>query len=48
MSDFPNDPGALNVCGFGYDHDFRLIDERDGCRSYECRECGAEILEEDG
>ncbi len=37
------------VCGESYDHDLRLIDERDGWRTSECRECGAEIIEdEDG
>lgn len=36
-----------DVCGFTYDHDLRLIGERDGWFTYECRECGAEIFEED-
>ena len=36
-----------DVCGESYDHNLRLIDERDGCRTYECRTCGAEIFEDD-
>ena len=35
------------VCGESYDHRLELLDERDGMRTYECRECGAEIWEED-
>lgn len=35
------------ICGESYDHTLRLIDERDGCRTYECAECGAEVIEED-
>lgn len=35
------------VCGESFDHDLRLIDERDGWRTYECRVCGAEVSEED-
>lgn len=35
-----------DVCGESYDHRLDLIDERDGERVYECRECGAEIREE--
>lgn len=35
------------ICGESYDHDLELIDERAGCRSYECRTCGAEIIEDD-
>lgn len=34
-----------NGCGYSYDHDLRLIDTRDGISSYECRECGAEIVD---
>jgi hypothetical protein len=34
------------VCGESYDHDLRLIDERDGYATYDCRECGAEVLTE--
>ena len=33
-----------DVCGETYDHDLRLIEDRDGMRTYECRECGAEIV----
>ncbi len=36
------------VCGESYDHDLRLIDERDGSATYECRDCGAEVLTEPG
>jgi hypothetical protein len=35
------------ICGESYDHDLSLISERDGCRTYECRRCGAEIWEDD-
>lgn len=42
MSDDSDD-----ICGETFDHDLRLIDERDGDRSYECRVCGAEIYESD-
>ncbi len=34
------------VCGESNDHDVRLIDERDGYATYECRECGAEVVTE--
>lgn len=33
-------------CGFSWDHTLRLINEADGIKSYECTECGAEIVEE--
>lgn len=36
---------AEEVCGESYDHDLRVIDERDGTVTYECRNCGAEIIE---
>lgn len=36
-----------SVCGESYDHDLHLIGEGDGERTYECRECGAEIWESD-
>jgi hypothetical protein len=39
-------PGSEPVCGESYDHQLRLIDERDGYAAYECIECGAEILTE--
>ncbi len=29
------------------EHDYRLLDEQDGERSYECRRCGAETTESD-
>jgi hypothetical protein len=35
-----------DICGETYDHDLRLVDERDGWCTYECRECGAEIQEQ--
>jgi predicted RNA-binding Zn-ribbon protein involved in translation (DUF1610 family) len=35
------------VCGETYDHDLRLIDKRDGTATYECRECGAEVIDDD-
>jgi hypothetical protein len=41
------DEGDEEVCGVSYDHRLKLIDERDGSRSYECEECGAEVLEDD-
>jgi hypothetical protein len=34
------------VCGESYYHDLRLIDQRDGHATYECRECGAEVFTE--
>jgi predicted RNA-binding Zn-ribbon protein involved in translation (DUF1610 family) len=34
------------VCGESYDHDLREIDSRDGITSYECRTCGAEIVDD--
>jgi hypothetical protein len=34
------------VCGETYDHDLMLVDERDGEATYECRVCGAEVLDE--
>ena len=40
----------MNECGFcdeTFDHDLRLMGERDGCRTLECRRCGAEIFEDD-
>jgi predicted SprT family Zn-dependent metalloprotease len=37
----------VDVCGETYDHKLRLIDKQDGVSTYECRECGAEIFEED-
>ena len=36
-----------DICGETYDHDLRLVDERDGIATYECRRCGAEVIEED-
>lgn len=35
----------IDECGEVVDHDLRLIDDRDGARSYECKRCGAEIVE---
>lgn len=34
-------------CGWSYDHALKLIDERDGTRTYECTECGAEVDDSD-
>lgn len=36
-----------DICGETYDHDLNLMSERDSMRVYECRKCGAEIIEED-
>lgn len=44
MSD--TDDNTEPVCGESYDHDLRLIDEADGYATWECRECGAEVVEE--
>ena len=41
-----DDDTDKEVCGESYDHDLRLIDERDGFATYACRECGAEIFTE--
>jgi rubrerythrin len=38
---------AEDICGETYDHTLNLLSEADGMRVYECRECGAEIIEED-
>lgn len=35
------------ICGESFDHDLRVIDQRDGGTTYECRTCGAEICEYD-
>ena len=43
----PVEDDEAEICGESYDHDLRFIDERDGIRTYECRGCGAEIIEED-
>lgn len=36
-----------DVCGETIDHDAVLRDDRDGIKVYDCRRCGAEIIEED-
>lgn len=36
----------MELCGATYDHTLRLIDERDGYATYECTECGAEVVED--
>jgi DNA-directed RNA polymerase subunit RPC12/RpoP len=46
MSDLYDDTGDMDVCGETYDHRLDLIAESDGWRTYVCRECGAEILED--
>lgn len=33
-------------CGYSYDHQLRLLDERDGDTVWQCINCGAEVLEE--
>jgi hypothetical protein len=33
------------ICGESYDHTLKLIDERDGYATYECTECGAEVID---
>lgn len=44
--DLHEDTGDGDVCGETYDHRLDLIAERDGWRTYSCRECGAEIIDE--
>ena len=39
---------AADVCGETFDHNLRVIDERDGWVTYECRTCGAEVVEPNG
>lgn len=34
-------------CGESYDHDLRLVSFVEGSRCWECRECGAEICEDE-
>lgn len=35
------------LCGESYDHDLKLISEGDdGSKSWECRRCGAEVIED--
>ncbi len=36
-----------DICGYTFDHDLELRSEQDGVRIYECRRCGAEIIEDD-
>lgn len=45
MTETADTDEADDVCGFTYDHTLELLGERDGCRSYVCRECGTEIHE---
>ncbi|MGI6797685.1 hypothetical protein [Gordonia sihwensis] len=33
-------------CGYEWDHSLEELDSRDGCVTWVCRECGAEIIEE--
>lgn len=35
------------VCGETYDHDLMLIGSADGISSYECRTCGAEVVDDE-
>lgn len=37
---------AIYECGVSYDHDLSLVAEADGYATYECRECGAEVVTE--
>jgi hypothetical protein len=34
-------------CGFSWDHTPVLVGEADGIRTYECRECGATLDDEE-
>ena len=34
-----------NPCGEEYEHDLHLLGEGDGYKTWECRNCGAEIDE---
>lgn len=36
-----------DICGETIDHDLREIGSADGQTSWECRRCGAEIIEDD-
>jgi predicted RNA-binding Zn-ribbon protein involved in translation (DUF1610 family) len=42
-----DDDDRTPVCGESYEHDLMEIDARDGLTTYECRECGAEIITDD-
>lgn len=42
----PHDRHDNLVCGENYDHDLRIIGDSDDLVTYECRKCGAEIIEE--
>lgn len=35
-----------DVCGETIDHDLREMGSADGITTYECRRCGAEIIED--
>lgn len=39
--------GTQEGCGYSYDHDLKLIDTRAGISTYECRECCAEVVDDD-
>jgi len=39
-------PGWDEGCGISYDHTLRLIGEKDGIQTFECEECGAEVVED--
>lgn len=41
------DDDVTEGCGFSWDHTLELLSEGAGGRTYVCRECGAEIIEED-
>lgn len=36
-----------DVCGESFDHELELVGESGGMRTFECRNCGAELWEED-
>ena len=46
-NDPPEGEVDADLCGWTYDHTLELHGQRDGIRTYICRECGAEIIEED-
>jgi hypothetical protein len=41
------DKGTQEGCGYSYDHDLKLIGSADGITTYECRECGAEVVDDE-
>jgi len=45
MSDTPDLLPDEEICGWSYDHDLVLVHEDPGLTQWECRRCGAEIVE---